>query len=413
MYGRMPVWGVTVVGARRALIRGGLSLLLGVLLAPALCPAPAAAEEVRPPESYRLQPGDEVALNVMPRAEYSSQGIIAPDGLFRLKNGAAVKATGMTLSELEEAARKELEKVLRRPQVSAVLVRLARPLPQPQVAVVGAVQRPGPMDLDLEAGLRVLKAIELAGGATPDGDLSRVTITGKDLSRVVVDLSTPERAQDLNRNRLLKDGDSVEVPLVPKAAFISIGGEVLKPGAYELQPGQTLEDLIVAAGKLTLVADLEHIEIQRKERRAEIINLLERARLGAEGRVVLQPGDSVFVPKHANVVILVGAIPNPGPRAIQPGQTLREFLMKGSVETLAALDENKVHVKGAQLIRSGQQGQKINLRAVLTGRDRKNDVVLQNGDVLFLPGRAEPERTAADYLRSLPYVGTLVNLFAP
>src|SRR5205823_13349025 len=103
-------------------------------------------------------------------------------------------------------------------------------LPVPRVTVTGAVTKPGPVDL--QEGLRVRKAVELAGGALKDADLTRVTIAHPDFTRTVVDLSREEKAADPERNRLLEDGDSVEVPLKEKIK-ITVVGCVAKPGMLD------------------------------------------------------------------------------------------------------------------------------------------------------------------------------------
>jgi polysaccharide export outer membrane protein len=456
---------------------------------------PATAETPKPGSAYLLQPGDEIAVKVFPRDEYSSTGIIPPDGEFPIRNVGGVKAAGATLNEFSERARKALETILKNPRVTVTLVKLGTPPAGPRITVIGAIAKPGALPLD--EGLRLLKAIELAGGATLDADLTRVlvrhldlkqqvidlsdserasdpqvnrllldgdsievpsklklrvTVTGAvtkpgaldgvepgvrvakaidltggalkeadltkvsilrdDQSRLIVDLSTPERLTDAGHNIVLRNGDSIEVPLAFKGGFVSISGEIAKAGAYPLVPGMSLEDLIIAAGKMTLIADLEKIELARANGAKETINLPERLAKGAQGRVVMEAGDLVVIPRAPSMVILIGAIPAPGPRPLKPGQTLKDFFTSGQTETLAALDDSKVDLGKAQLIRQGEPSRKVELRRVLRGDKREENVELKEGDVIFLPGRKEPGRTATDYLRALPFIGSLLS-FVP
>jgi polysaccharide biosynthesis/export protein len=455
---------------------------LGLLIA-----APGFGEET----PYRLQPGDEIAISVLPRTEYSVSGPVSPDGLVYLKNVGPIRAAGLTLTELSERSREALEKILKRPRVSASLVRLA---PQAQrVTVTGAVLKAGPVDL--EPNLRLRKAIDLAGGPRLEADLSRVVVVRRDLTRAVVDLSSDQGPADPNRNpflrdgdsvevperprvrvtvvggvarpgavesldalalrkalelaggtlaegdlrrvvvtrrdltrsvldlspgsgaageTLLQDGDSVEVPLLFRAGYVSASGELAKSGPYPLQPGMTLEDLIVAAGRLTTVADVDRIELRRVGGGRQVISLPEQQRKGADGKVLLQPGDELYVPRQENTVILVGAIPNPGARAIKPGQTLKGFFTEGQVETLHALDDARVDLRRLQVIRRGSDTKSVDLKAVIkSGKRHRDDLALQSGDILFLPAREGPKRSFLDYLRSAPYIGGLVNLFTP
>lgn len=467
--------------------------LLGLLLSLALAGV-VAAEPPAAPVNYRLQPGDEVAITVQPRTEYSVSAAIPPDGLLQLRDVGSIKAAGLTLDELTETARQALGKVLRRPRVSAALSRLGQSIQGPRVTVVGAVDKPGPLNLEdglrlrkalelcggttkdadltqvaivrkdlsrivvdlsgevrvsdpaqnpllregdsvmvparlkirvtvsggvgkpggleeVEAGVRVSKALEMAGGPAKDADLSQVRITHSDLSQTVVDLSQSEHLADPAHNRLLQDGDSIEVPLLYRPGSVSISGEVVKAGSFELMPAMTLENLIVAAGGLNLVADYEHVDLQRMGRARQVINLVERRQQGAKGQVLLEPGDAVRVPRMQDTVILVGAIPTPGPRALKPGQTVKDFFLSGSPETLAALNGNQVDLPRAQLIRSGQPGKKLNLRQILSRGKPEENVTLETGDVIFLPPRGEPRATVLDYIRTIPFIGSLFGLF--
>jgi protein involved in polysaccharide export with SLBB domain len=251
----------------------------------------------------------------------------------------------------------------------------------------------------------------MAGGALKEADLTKVSVVRDDLTRIIVDLSTPERQTDAGHNLLLRNGDSIEVPLLFKGGFVSVSGEVAKAGSYPLVPGMTVEDLIIAAEKMTLVADLERLELVRATGAKETINLPERLQKGASGRVVLAAGDQLIVPRAASMVILVGAVPTPGPRPLKPGQSVRDFFTTGQPETLASLDDDKIDLSSVQLLRPGKAAQKINLKAVLKGEKRAANVALQTGDVLFLPARREPNKSGLDYLRALPFIGSLVGFF--
>ena len=60
---------------------------------------------------------------------------------------------------------------------------------------------------------------------------------------------------------ILNDGDSVLVDGLKSSA--SIIGEVIRPAIYELQPNETLDDLIKFALGVTPFADLSNISVER------------------------------------------------------------------------------------------------------------------------------------------------------
>jgi protein involved in polysaccharide export with SLBB domain len=552
--------------------------------------AGAAPKPLQVSSTYRLQPGDEVMVSVLPRPEYGSGGIISPDGTLSLKNVGPVKAAGMTVSELEAYVAQALLKQLKRPKVTITLAKLAVlprvtvtgavvkpgpvelqeglrvrkalelaggpnkdadltrvlvthkdltravvdlsteeraanaaqnlllqeldsieiPLRPNKVTVVGAVVKPGPIDLeeglrarkaielaggalkdadltrvvvvhrdlskavvdlstaekvtdatqnlrlldadsievpllpnkvtvaggvvkpgavDLETGLRVRKAIELVGGPMKDADLSQVAIVHKDLTRSIVNLSNRENVLDPAQNLLLKDGDSVDVPLTYEPGYASISGAVIKAAKYELRTGMTLEDLIVAAGKLAPLADIEHIQFSRKGKPSETINLAERQKQGLAGKILIQPGDEVSIPEMKDVLFLVGAIPNPGPQPLKPGQTVRDFFtgdnLLGQSKNLtpdtqlttpnpgsaSALDGRQVDLAHAQVIRHGQQAVTVNLKEVLKKPNAKQNMVLQTGDVIYLPPK-DPNKKKSGLTGLMEMFQPLYYLFA-
>jgi protein involved in polysaccharide export with SLBB domain len=410
---------------------------LVLLMLPGLQPAARAAEPMleksatAPVPAYRLRAGDEISISILPRKEYDCGGVILPDGMLYLKNVGAIRAAGMTIPQLAEEVRSVLDQKLVKPRVTATVVRTApagegpmgtgpvrpaaRPEPLEQITVVGAVRKAGAVNL--EPGMRVRKALDLAGGTDTYADLTKVIIVSKDLTQTVVDLSTSEKVLDPMQNRLVQPGDSLEVkqlttPPPPRAVgMVRISGAVLNPGQIELKSGMGLEDLIVDAGKPIPLADIEHIQLRRPGQPIRIINLIEQRKLELEGTVLLEPGDEVFIPIQKDTVVLIGAVPKPGPKALKPGNTVRDFFLSGGEETASALNPTMADLSGAQLIRRGQGAQKVNLKNVLAKANNPQNVELQPGDVIFLPPKKGPKRGPLDYLGQLGPLGILFTIF--
>lgn len=387
-------------------------------------PTAAAAPEGVKPEAerrYQLRPGDEVELQVAPRKEYNCSGIILPDGIIYLPFGQ-IKAEGLTLPELAARAAEILNEKLVNPRVTAVLTHMAPPETAPivrknRITVVGAVRTVGPMEL--EEGLRLRKALDLAGGAEPSADLKQVIILHKDLTRSIVDISSPERVSDPRHNKLLQDGDSIEVQRLPEVekpaatvGTVRIGGQVATPGQYELKTGMTLEDLIITAGRVSSLADVEQVQLYRQSQPVQTIDLIVQSNMGLKGKVLLKPGDEVFVPEQKSRIILIGNVPDPGAKVLIPGQTVREFFLDGKKETSALLNPATTDLKHIELIRPGNKVQVLDLGAVLKKAEHKDNVKLAIGDVLFLPPKkGKLKKGPLDYLQSLGPLGLLLNFF--
>jgi protein involved in polysaccharide export with SLBB domain len=385
---------------------------------------PAPAAYVAPTKGpYLLRPGDEVAVTVTPQKDFSIPAArILPDGKVYLRNIGGFPAGGKTVEELRKQVLKALEQELIEPKVTVRIIRLAPELEpetpeEPElgvITVVGAVQRGGPQPLP--AGLRLRKALDLAGGAAEDADLTKISILHKDLQRTIVDLSTPEKVLDPKMNVVLQDLDSIEVPRLPSVQDIigkvRIAGQVEKPGQYDLKPGMSLQELILGAGKLSNVADLERVEL-RHEGQASTINLRDQMQKGLEGKIVLAAGDEVFVPQAKAQVTLIGPPTQSGPYPLKPNQKVRDFLVLGAPQVQAAFGSG-VNLKKVELIRPGQKTRQLNVENVLKKEEDKDNIELASGDILFLHPRVQktPRSTKIiNMLSNFSAISTLFGLF--
>ncbi|MBH8574254.1 SLBB domain-containing protein [Nostocaceae cyanobacterium CENA369] len=153
------------------------------------------------------------------------------------------------------------------------------------VAIIGEVNRPGsylvspgttPGGQEGQAGgaagtglPTVSRAIQLAGGITSQADirnlkLRRPTRTGTEQT---VDINFWQLLQsgDVNQDVVLQDGDTIIVPtateinpaeatqlasttLSPSTIQVGVVGEVKKPGAVDVRPNSSLNQVILAAG---------------------------------------------------------------------------------------------------------------------------------------------------------------------
>jgi protein involved in polysaccharide export with SLBB domain len=333
------------------------------------------AEPAQPNAVYRLQPGDEVAVSVVPQKEYDCVGIVAPDGRLYLKNVGAIPAEGQTVAHIEQYLTELLDQELRNPRVRLTLLKFTKL--DERVTVTGAVARPGPVLLEPE--LRVLKAIELAGGATREALLGEVTIVHKDLTTTKVNLSDAEHVSDSAQNLLLKDGDSIEVPRL--LAQVTVGGAVMRPGSFDLTPDLRVRRAVDLAGGLKDGADLGRIQIIHKDLTSTTVDLDDEEKLTDEmANRMLKDGDSIYVPLKfkQGIVSITGAVDKPGSFELKSGWSLDDLL--------GAADKPKAvaNLERVQLKRAGRV-QELNLRAIRRGEGDAQRLMLEPGDEVHIP----------------------------
>ena len=131
------------------------------------------AEARKKREDYTIGPGDVLFISVWENADLTQQVIVRPDGRLSFPLIDEVQAEGLTISELDRVMTQRLKDVIRYPDVSISLKKMA-PVEREKVVVLGEVRYPGVYAI---ADRRtVLEAIALAGGTTQHAVLKSVVV---------------------------------------------------------------------------------------------------------------------------------------------------------------------------------------------------------------------------------------------
>ena len=273
------------------------------LLAGALCVSGGYASE------YRLGPDDEVTIDAVGAPEIAGrQYRVDPGGDVRLPLAGAVRAEGLTPTELEASIRTRLDRFLRDPQVSvAVSAFGSRP-----VSVLGEVGAPGVHQV--QGGRTLTETLSKAGGLKAEAG-PRLTLTRRaeqgepGLPGAELDPSGRFWIAHADVRALLEGRapghdipvaphDVISVPRVEQAYVI---GAVESPGAFPLRArdGLTVLEALAHAGGLANHADVKHARILspdgsggRTEREVNLKTILA----GNAEDPMLEPDDVLFVP---------------------------------------------------------------------------------------------------------------------
>ena len=142
---------------------------LGRLTTPANQQSFAAATDAPPASEIKVEAGDKLHITVFGEEKLSGDYQIDTGGYVALPLAGTIKAAGLTTPQLEKKLEARFKGTyLRDPKVT-VEVMTFRPF-----YVLGEVQRPG--EYPYRAGLNVLSAIAIAGGATYRANTSEVLI---------------------------------------------------------------------------------------------------------------------------------------------------------------------------------------------------------------------------------------------
>ena len=278
--------------------------------------------------SAPLKPGDRLRLTVVGFPEISGEQIVMSDGGLQIPLAGHLNVWGFTPSQATEIITTALTPYIRRPQVSLAIDSLS----PTRVSVTGAVVRSGPLVLDtpttsLHGASTLSEALTLAGGVTPNADLSNIIIrrhiytnrglVGNSVSQknsefssgITVDLWQSIRDGNLAVDIPIYDGDEIIIPesaqltgldqqvllsssVAPNTIAVNVGGEVNRPGIVEISPIANVSSAVAAAGGLTQDGAAKNIILLRTSEDNTIENHVYE--LG-EDSIPLRHGDSIIV----------------------------------------------------------------------------------------------------------------------
>ena len=302
-----------------------------------------------------------------------------------------------------------------------------------RVTINGAVYLPG--DYELTEGMTLKDLISKARGLKEDAYNGRGLIlrSQEDLTPQYVSFNPVEVMRNGSANITLKSNDRVTISSIAELrekSTVTITGEVRNTGAYVYVENMSLKDLILLAGGFTEAAIPQRIEVARRLKKdsfnisdiqvSEVFNINSVKDLEDKGGdIKLQSYDAVIVRKNPGYqlqinVTIEGEVVFPGSYILKNkndrisdvikragGLTLQAFDQGGYVtrnnyksitnqvntEKIIKIQETLKDTSGkveAQVQRTFDQIA-IDLSTILANPGSKNDLILEEGDVITIP----------------------------
>jgi polysaccharide export outer membrane protein len=212
-------------------------------------------DSFQPPvnEEYTLGAGDELSLDFPTQPDLNTKTTVGPDGIITLKGIGPVQVAGLTRDKAGKAVDESLSKYYKDVSVTVSVEKYS----SNSVRVIGYVQHPGSYTFDGTPTL--LDAIGKAGMISPTVTANGVpTNIGPGIPETCTVYRGNNTAVQVNLEKLLRDGstladlrlrrnDIVYVPQ-PQELFVSVMGQVGKPGTIPLTPQSTLTSVLAQAG---------------------------------------------------------------------------------------------------------------------------------------------------------------------
>jgi len=229
-----------------------------------------------------------------------------------------------------------------------------------RIIISGSVLRPGSYQLTPE--LKVNSLIEKAGGLKRDAYTKRVSIFRYLKNKMPTMLSVDLDSSVESGVFLVKD-DSVAVHSIFEfhdSNYVSIEGNVRKPGNIPWRENISLRDILLSAGGISEFGDSSTIEISRRIKNANVdkanhnesrifnINLNQNSNSGQD--VILQPYDLIIVktlPGYSpqRTVLVLGDVKSPGRYGLQKSGDKISDVLKRVGGFKASADSSSITIR--------------------------------------------------------------------
>src|SRR2546427_1127699 len=291
------------------------------------------------PSDYKLGPGDNLVLIITGDVELAYSLPVTREGFLVIPQVGQVFVANLALDQLRDVLYARLGRVYSgvrrganattRFDVSVANVRAN------QVYVIGEVAQPGAYQISSLG--TVLTALYAAGGLTERAKIRGVEVQRLGKRVVTLDLYDYLLNGDTRSDIRLETGDVIFVPI--HESRVRVKGAVLRPAVYELKAGETLVELVKAAGGFRPIAALERLKVQRvlpaDERGAQTTArvTIDVPLVGnVPPRFALEDGDVVQVDSLLSAadeytVAITGMVHQDGIYPWRPGMTLRQVLV--------------------------------------------------------------------------------------
>jgi len=274
--------------------------------APSQAPAPSASPSPSPSPTpapdrndYRVGPGDVLEITVLGNADLSRSVTVQPSGSITFPLLNEVSVAGLTVSEIQQKMASLLQKdFLVDPHVE---VKVKEFLSQ-FVVVIGELNTPGRKVL--RGGSRLVDILVESGGFTPRAS-GEIVITRTEGSfqggaKVVrMRLGGAFSAQDyVGLEVPLRNGDVITAPA---RQYVTVEGEVQRPGRYAIEGDLTVTGAISTAGGLTRFGSSD-VKLRRIDSSTGTVTItkvdLKSVRKGKGPDPTVAPNDVITVPRR-------------------------------------------------------------------------------------------------------------------
>lgn len=164
------------------------------------------------------------------------------------------------------------------------------------------------------------------------GDMGRFVVRGKTLDQVQTDLQQ-------RTNRFYKNAD-VSVSLKELRTIpVTVQGEAVLPGGYNIPATITAINLLYQAGGPTEDGSMREIRVMRQGKQVGTLDMYKFFTGQTQTDIPLQSGDVIVVPPNGARVAISGEIRHAAQYELKPGETLKDVIKFAGDVKAAGVDQ--------------------------------------------------------------------------
>lgn len=278
------------------------------------------------PKNYVLGPDDKLLLDVY-GINISQQNLtVGAEGTVYVKYAGPVQVNGLTIEEASKVINTKLSKFY--PAIASGQTKVVLSLTNIRaikIMVLGAVKKPGTYNISSLATL--FNALYVSGGPSENGSFRNIELVRNSKVILKADLYDFLLNSNQKANVRLMDNDVIKIPYAK--IQVDIAGEVNREGTFEIQPNETLENLIQFAGGYKSNAFKARISgLRNTDFDRQVLDIVK----DSIKSFTPKNGDSYavgsIINKFQNRLVVEGAVFKPGNYALTNGITVEELLKK-------------------------------------------------------------------------------------
>ena len=288
------------------------------------------AEDVRPPDTYVLGPGDKITVLIWGKSQENATFTVDKAGAIYPERMPKITLKGLSYQQAKALLESRYQEYFNfKSENFEVTIDYSRTI---TVNILGEAMESG--SFNVPATNTAFNALAAAGGPSDIGSVRKIKLLHPGGTSKQVDIYKMMLDPSVVNDFFLENNDYIFIPVAEK--LVEVEGAVRRPYIYELIQGEGLKKLIYYAGGFNENAIQSNIQIRRYENDEEVIVDVDfRALEKSGGDFELLKGDKVMVQEIEQdldkFVEVVGAVKLPGQFQFVKGMKLKDLVRKAQL----------------------------------------------------------------------------------